>query len=219
MKAMNFAELVPWAEALTEEHDQRIREDQARRDAEAENQRLTELRRHLVECGCPVKDLRRALDGDCSDTEALLAARQSVDLGILVLSGPRGVGKTTAAAWWLVQKRVRTEFLATTSVRFIDAGLMSRWPRYDDAKMRELTRARALVIDDLGIEYTDTKGAFVSLFDEVVNNRYAAELPTLITTNLNAKSFKERYGERVADRIREVGRFVELKGKSMRGAQ
>ncbi len=182
-----------------------------------------ELRTHLVECGCPAKDLSRVLDGpdDMAETSSLRAAKIShgSDWKITVLSGARGIGKTTAAAWWLVQERGQVPYVPTSRSRFVDAALLARWDRYDKPEMRLLNRARSLVIDDLGIEYNDRKGAFGSLLDEVINARYAAELPTLITTNIPAEKFKKRYGERIADRIRESGRFVELSGESMRGKQ
>lgn len=191
------------------------------RAAEERRKAQTELRIHLVECGCPAKDLRRVLDEPekMISTKSLWHARQSHSRGesMLVLSGPRGIGKTTAAAWWLVQEREPVEYVRTTFPLFVEAGLLARYDRYNKPEMRTLTRARALVIDDLGTEYLDGKGAFVSLFGEVMNARYAAELPTLITTNMLAAEFKERYKERIADRIREVGRYIELEGESLRG--
>ena len=135
---------------------------------------------------------------------------------LLVLSGSRGCGKTTAAAWWLLQRRAPARYVSTRPPQFVDAAALTRWPRYDDGRMRELELAAALVVDDLGMEYDDKHGAFRSFVDGLVNARYAKELPTVITTNLPAADFKARYGERIADRIREAGRFVELAGESLR---
>ena len=39
-------------------------------------------------------------------------------------------------------------------------------------------------------------------FDSLVDARYAGQRRTIVTTNLDSESFKGRYGERVADRIR-----------------
>ena len=101
--------------------------------------------------------------------------------------------------------------------RFVDVSRFSRSSRYDDEQMGPLERCSMLAIDDLGMEYADAKGSFLSLLDGLVNARYAASLRTVITTNLGAGAFRERYGERVADRIREVGRYVEIADPSMRG--
>jgi DNA replication protein DnaC len=218
---IDFASLLPKGLVLDEAHDQRIAEQRAKSAAQEEEQRLKELRTHLAECGCPIKDLLRALSGDLNDTEAYLAAQVALSgrESLTVLSGLPGCGKTTAAAWWLVQKRERVEFISPTEARFIDAGVLVRWPKFDEVRMRQITRARALVIDDLGTEYSDKHGAFLSMLDEVVNSRYSAELPTLITTNLTAPEFKSRYGARIADRIREAGSYVELSDKSLRGGK
>lgn len=202
------------AERLAEMEARAARE-RAAEEAEAEAKR----RRSLVDRGVPMKDLERAVSGDLVATPAVAEAREAIACGIvlLVLSGRRGCGKTTAAAWWVAQERPRSKLLTLSPPRFVEASALARWDRYSEEKMREIERASALVVDDLGVEYDDKAGAFRSFLDGVVNARYAHCLPTLITTNLPATEFKARYGERVADRIRESGRFVELAGDSLRG--
>ena len=77
-----------------------------------------------------------------------------------------------------------------------------------------------LVIDDLGVEYLDAKGYTQKRFDEILDERYSNFRKTLITTNLNARDFRDRYGTRIFDRIREGlssgGAFVEIGEKSYR---
>ena len=77
--------------------------------------------------------------------------------------------------------------------------------------------APVLVVDDLGSEYNDAKGFFSALLDEVIDCRYGAKLPTVITTNLDSSGFSARYGARVVDRIREAGRFINCGNTSLRG--
>jgi hypothetical protein len=218
-----LAEFRECAKDMTDEQ-WALRDEDVRsaRDAEEARQHETkqnELRRDLVERGCPAKDLERAISGYMVDTTAVKASRDALErsLVLLVLSGLRGCGKTTAASWWLLQRREPSKYVRTGPPRFVDASALSRWPRYEEAKMVELERASALVIDDLGVEYDDKNGAFRSFLDGLVNSRYAACLPTVITTNLRATEFKARYGERIADRVREAGRYVELADPSMRG--
>jgi DNA replication protein DnaC len=62
----------------------------------------------------------------------------------------------------------------------------------------------------------DDKGWFVRALASIVDARYAACLKTIMTTNLNAERFKATYGERIADRIRESGRFRDVAGQSVR---
>jgi DNA replication protein DnaC len=178
---------------------------QAERNAIADRRRAT-----LVEAGVPEKDLVAILGEQLKHTDAMLTARdwQATEERILVLGGDRGVGKTTAAAWLACQVH---------GARFLDATRLMRVDTYSDESMNPLERCPLLVLDDLGTEYADVKGKLSSLVDGLVNTRYAGLRRTVVTTNLNASQFKLRYGERIADRIREAGRFVELGGESLRG--
>lgn len=157
----------------------------------------------------PTRFLDRLVAGAIEPSDAREATGGAFDL--LVLSGGPGTGKTLAACEWLRPK---------TSIGhggwFVTAALLARYPRYDAKAMHDLLTCRALVVDDLGCEYMDDKGNFMAVLDEVINARYGERLPTLITTNLNADAFKERYGSRIADRIREDGRFVALGDVSFR---
>lgn len=202
-------------------------EDNAQRAILEERQRAEDRHRlqyFLEHSGIPAKDHERLLNG-VGDTQAVQAALSAVEAKsvIVVLSGRRGCGKTVAAGRWLVALSGNGRGL------FIDAPRLTRWSRYDDDEMEKLERVGALVIDDLGMEYDDKHGAFRSFVDGLINARYSRSLPTLITTNLPAndferdgqkvEGFKSRYGERIADRIRECGKFVELRGDSMRSKQ
>lgn len=220
----NFEEVMAKLEAaeasMTPEERARRDERERARQEERKREELNTKARRLVAAGVPVKDVRRVLAGSMEQTSPLgrLSSPESGERLILALSGPPGIGKTTAAAWWLLEghRRSSTDWVQTTADRFVTAAELARWPRYDEGRMRDLSRARALVIDDLGVEYADKRGAFTSMVDEVINLRYGNELPTLITTNLPGAEFKARYGERLADRIREVGEFMELPGESLR---
>lgn len=208
----------------------------AERTRKLEEQAAESRRRALAalpDHGVPRKDLAlilRAPGGDGAggggggtsalrSTLALRAARQFMaqeDKSILVLGGTPGSGKTFAASWCCAQ--------VPHSARFIDSHRLARLDRYKE--MDDLETVALLVLDDLGIEYLDEKGAFLSKVDGLVNARYAAELRTVITTNLPWKAesekkpdFRRRYGERVADRIREVGEFIGITEPSLRGSR
>lgn len=192
---------------------ERVRADHERYVAACEQERGQARERRVRQAGIPAKDVERIIAGELEETAAVGYARQALREGwtLLVLSGPPGVGKTTAAGLWLAEQSDRGGLMC------IDAHRLSRWPRYDGAQMAKLEDASALVIDDLGAEYDDKPGAFRSLLDGLLNVRYADCQPTLVTTNLPATSFCERYGERIVDRIREAGRFMAVAGPSLRG--
>jgi DNA replication protein DnaC len=198
--------------------------EMAEKNREADERRAYEMPRHrLAERGVPVKDIERIVTGDLTETTAMKHARAFVadkDARALVLSGGRGCGKTTAASW-IVGQRWHDEDHDTFGFRikpiFIDVSRLSRLSRYKAEDMDPLERSPLLAIDDLGMEYADEKGNFLSTLDGIFNARYAAGLRTVITTNLTHEAFSKRYGERVIDRIRETGRFFEMADKSLRG--
>lgn len=76
-----------------------------------------------------------------------------------------------------------------------------------------------LFIDDVGTEPVDVKsyGNQMYPFAEIVRARYDAGLPIVITTNLDyPEEFAKVYGDRVADRLREMANSIEFKGNSYR---
>jgi len=206
--------------AEVEEREGRLRADEERRSRTEATESTRRRRESLLGRGVPAKDIDAVLSGALRATGPLASARDwlASERTILVLSGTRGVGKTTAAAWLAAE---------VDGSRFIDAAHLMRVDVYSNEEMNPLEQCPLLVMDELGGEYMDTKGKLLSLVDGLVNTRYAAKLRTVITTNMPAEDheepkdvkkpgFKTRYGERVADRIREVGRFVELSGASLR---
>lgn len=180
---------------------------EAKRKADAER---AIARKQAAERGMPERVLRHVYDRDALETAAVLRLREAFAAtprpDIVVLSGSPGVGKTTAAGAWCVR----------SGGRFTTISELARLDRYDDEKWRAVSRCRALVIDELGNEFLDGKGFLLGAIDALVNDRYAEQLPTVITTNLGVEEFRARYGDRVADRIREAGRFVVIAGESMR---
>lgn len=216
MKNFNLGAL----RVVDEEEAQREREERARR---LEDQAAEARRRALAalpDRGVPRKDLAVLLSGQSLlETTALRGARAFMAQNaktMLVLAGSRGVGKTFTASWCCVQ--------VPEAARFIDSARLMRVDRYRGKEMAALETCGLLVIDDLGMEYDDEKGAFLSKLDGLINARYAAELRTVITTNLEWKTddpkkqdFRRRFGARIADRVREVGEWIGATGASLRG--
>src|SRR5262249_27955534 len=158
--------------------------------------------------------MRCAFDQEPGDTEALrklqAAFAEPPPPTFVVLSGGTGVGKTVAATWWA----------ATHGAGWVTAEGLARMDRYSETA-KVLYHGR-LVIDDLGAEFSDGKGFFLSTLDHLINVRYASMLPTVITTNVQGMvkrkdgtkeyPFSARYGERIADRLKESGRWMTIAG-------
>jgi DNA replication protein DnaC len=192
--------------------DRRDQELADRRAAEkAKAQREEEVKRYgeLASRGFP----ERAIDFAKSASENTAAMRRvaswdpEVD-SILVLSGSPGCGKTVAATWWAAKR--------SSPPRFVRATTFAASSRYDRDTRDEWFGSRALVLDDLGTEYLDAKGSFLVDLDELLDVFYGDRKPLLITTNCTKDAFKERYGSRVVDRLRESGSWFSISEPSMR---
>lgn len=157
---------------------------------------------------------RLVLDGGVDETAAAIVALKAWTGTLAVLAGKPGTGKSTAAAWWSWH---RAQWDPSRLPRWITAAAFARSSRYDESR-DELLQARALVIDDLGVEYADRGGSFRTDLDELVNAFYVDKRPLVITTNLDARTFERRYGERVVDRIAECGVWIPVLGESRRRA-
>lgn len=116
--------------------------------------------------------------------------------------------------------RVRETFPNARRALFVKAGhLASAVHQGDEVLWDKAATVPVLVVDDLGREYADQHGRWISELDLLIDDRHEAKLRTIVTSNLNATEFKERYGERIADRIRQDGRIVVCTGESLRGAR
>jgi DNA replication protein DnaC len=200
------------------EIEQQEAEDRRRVEEEERQERERSRRWEMEVAGIPRKDVERLAADELHRTKALEYAQAWYASGkkLLVLSGGVGIGKTTALGWLASREWPSPRYRRPGRVRFIEAFRLRRADRFDDKAMLEIEGVAFLAIDDIGSEYS-ASAAWPSFIDGLVNYRYAAELPTAMSTNLTAAQFKAAFGARVADRMREVGTFVEIAGESLRG--
>ena len=84
-------------------------------------------------------------------------------------------------------------------------------------KFDEVRQWKIICIDDVGTEPLANKyGEKHEYLSELVDEVERKDKLIIISTNLNAKELRERYGERVADRLRKLTTQVVFKGKSLR---
>ena len=134
----------------------------------------------------------------------------------LLLWGDVGTGKTFAAACianYLLERR--TPVVMTSCVKLLAS--MQGFREDEDKLITQLNRAKLLIIDDLGAE-RGTDFALEKVYN-IVDSRYRAKKPVILTTNLTLKEMKEatdiRYS-RIYDRIFEVCYPMQFTGVSWR---
>ena len=75
-----------------------------------------------------------------------------------------------------------------------------------------------LAIDDLGIEPAEVMdyGNILNPVIDLISYRYNEQLFTIVTTNLNPKQIRDKYGDRIADRFNEMMKKVIFENDSYR---
>lgn len=152
----------------------------------------------------------RYLNATTGEMRLLAWIRRYVDTGTapdLMLRGPVGSGKTHASIAVLRQvgyamaERGRRVSLARTSHPDFNQAMR---PNADESHLRALEgfqEVDLLVFDDLGAgKVTDwTEDTLYRLID----TRYARQLPTIVTTNMDAREFRDAMDERIVSRLAE----------------
>lgn len=123
------------------------------------------------------------------------------NLGILFY-GVKGTGKSfyaSAIASALIEKKVAAVMTTTASILMV----LSKWEK--EETMSAIARVPLLVIDDLGAERDTSYSA--EMVYSVIDTRYRAEKPTIVTTNLDLKEIKREdnlWWSRIYDRVIEM---------------
>ncbi|HOU11730.1 MAG TPA: ATP-binding protein [Anaerolineae bacterium] len=139
------------------------------------------------------ENLRRAYD-------TALAYAQHPD-GWLLLLGGYGCGKThlaAAIANVALDKGLPAIFVTVPDLLdYLRAAYAPTSPTSYDRRFEEVRTAPLLILDDLGTEHA-TQWALEKLF-QLLNYRYMAHLPTVITTNRDLEDMEPRLRSRLGD--------------------
>lgn len=127
----------------------------------------------------------------------------------LLLFGPTGTGKTTAMEPYKAKKWAGSAIDIANLVVKNGRPYLERYSIHD------------MIIDDLGREPKSVKsyGDDILVMHDLICIRYTAFMQgykTHFTTNLTFTEITERYGEAVADRIKEMTTLIKFGGNSYR---
>lgn len=143
----------------------------------------------------------------------------------IVLTGTVGNGKTTALR--AIQRVINHLNIPDRSNRnrigwlsmpaYKASALVEMWENNQEL-FRSVCNSPLLAIDELGEENVDVRryGNFATPICDLLYHRYDRRLFTVITTNLG-NSIRERYGDRIADRLNEMVHKIIFRSPSFRG--
>jgi len=138
----------------------------------------------------------------------------------MLMIGSCGTGKTMLAAGVIGEMALRGDCnpVYITSTRLIRT-IRDSWRNRDMSEqeaMDEFINADVLVIDELGAGRCSEDDKL--MLSEILCDRYAADAPTLLISNLTGEILKEKvFDSRATDRMREGGRVIKMDWQSQRG--
>lgn len=134
--------------------------------------------------------------------------------GGILLYGGVGTGKTYATACICNELMSNGKTVLVMNLGLYYLKLRREWAEAENDVLNYVKTCDLLVIDDLGTENVSefTKEKMFNLID----TRYRANKPMLITTNLTPDEIREKLGSRIADRIAGSCLEYEVKGESKR---
>lgn len=146
--------------------------------------------------------------------DALQTAREFAEhpKGWLVFTGPFGCGKThlaAAIANYCIEHGIFALFVVVPDLLdYLRAAYAPTSPVTYDERLEQVRNVELLILDDLGTQNT-TPWAAEKLY-QILNYRYNAELPTVITTNQSLLDIDPRLASRLKDQrlVRMISLYV-----------
>lgn len=134
----------------------------------------------------------------------------------IMFFGSVGTGKTYASSCIAnyLMEHLKTVFVMNLS-RYINK-LQREWAEAEKDVMSYVETCDLLVIDDFGVEKASE--FVIEKTFSLIDTRYRTGKPMIITTNLNIQDIENKFGLRIADRIKEMCFPLPVIGTSKRGA-
>lgn len=217
---------------------QKLAQDASRRSRE-EKQKADALQARFENAGFPEAWKSRALScwqvnsparQQAKDAAIAFGAElvtQSKSPASLFIAGDIGTGKTYLASCLaadLIRRKVQVRWCNVGDVLRTIRSSFDQKNLTEEETIRRFTSPRVLVLDDLGKE-RPTEWAVEQLFS-IVNTRYDAGLPLIVTTNYGGADLVKRLTPRgdtddttpraIVDRLRAMSKVVKLEGESWR---
>ncbi len=138
----------------------------------------------------------------------------------LIIKGPVGTGKTTAAIAIMkeaIKHKKSPYFISMISILDKLMSFRDQEERYEFEQ--RIQNCPLLVLDDLGGEYigkNKEESWMLKRIMSIIAERHQRSKSIIITTNLPIKELAERYDQRAIDRIRSTNQIITLLGESLR---
>lgn len=204
-----------------EEKQEKIKREQEERERQRECL-MNKVRRYKDISVVDKKFLEsRFENSDMGDKHMVMAKKYAENFikygtaqGGILLYGGVGIGKTYATACICNELMENGKTTLVMNLGLYLVKIRREWAEAENDVLNYVKTCDLLVIDDLGSENVSefTKEKIFNLID----TRYRANRPMLITTNLTPVEIEKTLGRRIADRIAGTCLEYEVKGESKR---
>ena len=203
------------------EQDEIIRQKEAELQREKELEELAKRKKAYESSGVPKRYWSESFetwqprnDDDKKRLQMVMDyARQENNDYVLLLLGPKGVGKTHLGS--SIIREAGGTFISIEEMIFkyeAAADFHSNVNRVD--LMNCYSTTPMLVIDEIGRSMQQQKED--SLLNYVLRRRYENMLPTVLISNLKKEDLLKKLGDAVVDRLVETCKSIEFTGESYR---
>lgn len=132
----------------------------------------------------------------------------------LLMYGSVGTGKTFASACIANYLMDNNKTVLVMNLGLYLMKLKKEWDEAESNVLEYVKKCDLLIIDDFGVEKT-TEFVLDKTF-ALIDTRYRAEKPLIITTNLSQEKILDKFGLRIADRLQEMCYSLKIEGESKR---
>ena len=132
----------------------------------------------------------------------------------ILFTGAVGTGKTYASGCIANYLMDNNKTVLVMQLGLYINKLKSEWEEAEKDVLKHVETCDLLVIDDFGTEKI-TEFVLEKTFN-LIDKRYRAEKPLIITTNLTSSQLRAKFGDRIADRIEEMTLERIVEGQSWR---
>jgi len=152
------------------------------------------------------------------------------DPSLLLYSGIYGVGKThlaAAIANYIIDNEPISDpmrgpscpvmFTNETQLLMRIRATFNHGDETEESLFKKLTRVRLLIVDDVGKENPSDYSFYQRVYFTLINERYNACAPMVLTSNLPPGKLAVHIGDAAADRLAEMcGKIIKMNGSSYR---
>ena len=221
IKTMNEYKIPQFTLITTPEQEELVRQREAEAERERELELLAKKKQEFENSGVPKRYWNESFDTwktRNKDDEVRLQtvidfSRQESNDSVLLLLGPKGVGKTHLGA--SIIREVGGAFISVEEMIFKYECSMDFHSETNRVNLMNFySTTPMLVIDEIGRSMQ--QGKEDAILNYILRRRYENMLPTVLISNLKKEDLLKKLGDAVVDRLTETCKSVEFVGESYR---